>query len=61
MDLGVYETDYLAQSHWHHFRYRIGEMIGLDRARREVHVAPLHDEDGDLVTPERARSPTTRW
>src|SRR6202162_4880111 len=24
MDIGVYETNYLAQSHWHYFRYRIG-------------------------------------
>ena len=34
MDIGVYETNYLAQGHWHHFRYRVGEMIGLDRERR---------------------------
>jgi len=53
MDIGVYETNYLAQAHWHHFRYRIGEMIGLDRERREVTVAPFVDEDGDRVTPKR--------
>lgn len=53
MDLGVHELDYLAQSHWHHFRYRVGEMVGLDRARREVQVAPFHDEEGRLVTPAR--------
>src|ERR1700736_2017819 len=40
MDLGVHEIDFLAQAHWHHFRYRVGEMIGLDRARREVWLAP---------------------
>ena len=50
MDVRVYETDYLAQSHWHHFRYRIGRMNGLDRAQRLVHVAPFVDEDGDTVT-----------
>jgi NADH dehydrogenase len=50
MDLRVYETDYLAQSHWHHFRYLIGEMTGLDRSARQVHVAPFVDEDGDTVT-----------
>jgi len=50
MDIGVYQTNYLAQAHWHHFRYRIGEMIGLDRERREVTVAPFVDEDGDRVT-----------
>jgi len=51
MDVRVYETDYLAQSHWHHFRYRVGRMNGLDRAQRLVHVAPFVDEDGDTVTP----------
>lgn len=54
MDLDVHATDYLAQSHWHHFRYRVGEMIGLDRERREVHVAPVVDEEGDQVTPARS-------
>jgi len=54
MDLGVHELDYLAQSHWHHFVYRVGEMVGLDRARREVHVAPFVDDEGIQVTPERA-------
>ncbi len=53
MDLGVHELNYLAQSHWHHFRYRLGEMVGLDRARRQVHVAPVSDEDGNEITPRR--------
>lgn len=51
MDIGVYQTNYLAQSHWHGFRYRIGEMIGLDRVGRSVEVAAFVDEDGDQVTP----------
>jgi NADH dehydrogenase len=53
MDIDVYQTNYLAQAHWHHFRYRIGEMTGLDRAQRTVVVAPFMDEDGDRVTPPR--------
>ena len=53
MDIGVHELNYLAQSHWHRFRYRIGEMTGLDRVRRVVHVAPFVNEDGDQVTPRR--------
>ena len=53
MDFAVHELDYLAQSHWHHFRYRVGEMIGLDRSRREGHVAPYVDEEGNEVTPAR--------
>jgi len=53
MDLSVHEVDYLAQAHWHHFRFRIGEMIGLDRERREVRVAPYVDDEGREVTPDR--------
>ncbi len=54
MDLGHHELDYLAQAHWHHFHYRTGEMIGLDRLRREVQVGPVVEEDGTEVTPARS-------
>lgn len=50
-DLHEHATDYLAQSHWHGFRYRVGEMVGLDRERREVIVAPAIDEEGQPITP----------
>ena len=54
MDLSAHEVDYLAQAHWHGFRYRIGEMTGLDRPRREVQVAAFIDDEGHEVTPARA-------
>jgi NADH dehydrogenase len=54
MDMSEHEVDYLAHSHWHNFTFRIGEMIGLDRERREVHVAPYLDSEGKEVTPERS-------
>ena len=53
MDMGHHELDYLAQAHWHHFGYRVGKMIGLDRQHREVQVAPVLDEFGIEVTPKR--------
>ncbi len=53
MDLGVHEVDYLAQAYWHGFIYRIGEMTGIDRARRMVQVAPFIDAEGRQVTPAR--------
>jgi NADH:ubiquinone reductase (H+-translocating) len=53
MDMSVHEVDYLAQSHWHHFRYNVGEMIGLDRARQQVTVAAFIDDEGKQVTPQR--------
>ncbi len=33
MDPSEHEVNYLAQAHWHHFQYRYGEMIGLDRGQ----------------------------
>ncbi len=54
MDFAVHEIDYLAQAHWHSFRYRIGEMIGLDRQRRAVQLAAYVDEEGHEVTPRRS-------
>ncbi len=54
MDIGDHEVAYLAQAHWHGFRFRIGQMTGLDRSAREVHVAPFVDEDGKEVTPARS-------
>jgi NADH dehydrogenase len=54
MDMADHEVGYLAQSHWHHFIYRVGEMTGLDRERREVQVAPYFDDEGREVAPARA-------
>jgi NADH:ubiquinone reductase (H+-translocating) len=54
IDLGVHEIDFLAQAHWHGFRYRIGELIGLDRQKKEVQVAAYFDDEGRQVTPLRS-------
>lgn len=51
IDLHDHAVDYLAQSHWNGFRYRLGSMSGLDRQRREVHVSPALDSDGTPITP----------
>jgi len=53
MDLGMHEIDYLAQAHWHHFTFRLGGLIGIDRARRTVRVARYLDDEGREVLPER--------
>jgi NADH dehydrogenase len=53
MDMSAHEVNHLANSHWRGYRYRIGEIIGLDRERREAHVAPYLDSQGREVTPER--------
>jgi NADH dehydrogenase len=43
-------VEYLAQARWHHFRYRWGAMDGLDREKRCIYLAPVHDDEGREVT-----------
>jgi len=47
------DVDYIAQAHQHHFDYRLGRMDDLDRARREVSLAPTLDEAGHEIVPRR--------
>jgi NADH dehydrogenase len=47
-----HELNYLAQAHWHHFHYRYGEMIGLDRAAKTITLAPMLDDEGREIIPE---------
>jgi NADH dehydrogenase len=46
-------VEYIAHAHRHHYRYRIGEVVGIDRAKRQVFVAPSFDDDGNQVIPPR--------
>ena len=54
MDIGLHEVSYRAQAHWHGFRFRVGRLTAIDRASRQVHIAPFVDEDGVQVTPARS-------
>lgn len=49
MDPDRHELDYLAQAHWHHFKFRLGRVDGLNRSTQEVSLAPYYDEDGNEV------------
>jgi NADH dehydrogenase len=51
IDRAQHELNYLAQAHWHHFSYRFGEFIGLDRAAKRIRLAATFDEDGRQITP----------
>ncbi|MDP1657965.1 MAG: NAD(P)/FAD-dependent oxidoreductase [Methylotenera sp.] len=53
MDPDKHELNYLAQAHWHHFKFRLGSMDNLDRAKREITISPYYDEDGVEVIPRR--------
>jgi NADH:ubiquinone reductase (H+-translocating) len=50
------EVSYLAQAHWHGFRYCVGEMVGLDRTAKEVRLGATRDDQGREVTPLRSVS-----
>jgi NADH dehydrogenase len=47
-----HELNYLAQAHWHHFTYRYGEVIGLEREARKLVIAEMRDDEGRVITPE---------
>ena len=51
MDFGDHEVDYMAQAHWNHFTFRIGELKGLDRTNKNIDLFPYLDSDGSPVTP----------
>ncbi|MBV8764996.1 MAG: NAD(P)/FAD-dependent oxidoreductase [Hyphomicrobiales bacterium] len=54
MDASEHQLNYLAQAHWHCFRYQFGEMIGLDRAGKRVQLAAMSDEEGRQITAARS-------
>ncbi|MFM8757033.1 MAG: NAD(P)/FAD-dependent oxidoreductase [Limnohabitans sp.] len=51
MDLGDHEVDYMAQAHWHHFTFRIGELQALDRQNKYIELGPYLDDHTQPVTP----------
>jgi NADH dehydrogenase len=53
LDIDDHALDYMAQSRWHHFHFRLGAMDGLDREKKEVYVAPTFDEEGREIVPRR--------
>jgi NADH dehydrogenase len=53
MDAAAHDLDYLALAHLHHFRFRQGPLTGLDRARHEVRIGEVVDEEGDEILPAR--------
>jgi NADH:ubiquinone reductase (H+-translocating) len=56
MDADAHDLDYLAIAHWHHFRFRQGSVTSLDRARHEITLSEVRDDDGAAMLPERVVS-----
>lgn len=53
MDLDKHELEYMAQARWHNFRFRLGAMEGLSRNMREIYLANVYDDDGEVLIPRR--------
>src|SRR5271155_2578032 len=53
VDADVHGVDYLALAYWHHFRFRQGIVAGLDRAKHELTLNSVFDDDGVLMLPRR--------
>jgi len=53
LDASANEINYRAHARKHHYEFQLGRMSGLDRAARQLIIAPFHDEDGAEVVPER--------
>ncbi|WGS86346.1 NAD(P)/FAD-dependent oxidoreductase [Methylomonas sp. UP202] len=47
------EIEYMAQAHRNHFRFLFGRMEGLDRAAKEIIVAPINNKQGAELIPAR--------
>ncbi|QDC80630.1 NAD(P)/FAD-dependent oxidoreductase [Candidatus Methylopumilus universalis] len=54
MNPDKHELEYMAQAHWHHFRFRLGRMDRLNRHKKEVSIAPYIDGDGKEIIPRRS-------
>jgi NADH dehydrogenase len=47
------QLDYLAQAHWHNFKFRLGSMDSMDRVKKEITLEPFLDSDGSEIIPRR--------
>src|ERR1700681_4290897 len=53
MDASAHDVDYLALGYWHHFRFRQGAIVALDRTQRRLTLGAVDDDEGKLMLPER--------
>src|SRR5580693_5957622 len=53
MDSETDSLELIAHARRRHYRYRIGAMVGLERAKKQIYVAPSVDEEGQTVIPPR--------
>ena len=47
------ELEYIAQAHWHHFKFRFGHVDNVNPKNKTVSIAPTIDMDGSEIIPRR--------
>jgi NADH:ubiquinone reductase (H+-translocating) len=50
-DTHAEEIEYLAQARWNHFKFRLGNLVSVDRASKTITLAPSYDDSGAEITP----------
>jgi NADH dehydrogenase len=50
-DTHAEEIEYLAQARWNHFKFRLGNLTGVDRAGKTLQLAASYDAAGREITP----------
>lgn len=50
-DTHAEEIEYLAQARWSHFKFRLGNLTGVDRHQKTVQLAASYDAGGREITP----------
>ncbi|MBS3805226.1 MAG: FAD-dependent oxidoreductase, partial [Oleiphilaceae bacterium] len=53
LDANSNEINFRAHARKHHYEFQLGKMQGLNRERKEIILAPILDDDGREVVPER--------
>src|SRR5690606_34164331 len=55
LDASANEVNFRAHARRHHFEFSLGRLTDIDRERKEVVLAPIIDDDGQEVVPERRK------
>ncbi len=62
LDASANEVNFRGHARLHHFEFYLGRLTGLIRAEKEVILAPVVDNHGNQVVPERRqRRPSCAW
>lgn len=54
MDSEANEVNFRAHAHNHHYQFQLGELTGLDRSAKKIILAPILDEKGLELVPQRS-------